>query len=50
MNIFINEHRQMLLALIKHQANFMLISGYEVIHCGYERKTGHMDIWAEDRK
>jgi len=47
MNIFIDEHRQMLLALVKYQVNFMLIGGYAVIHYGYERKTGDMDIWLQ---
>lgn len=47
MNIFIEEHRQMLLALVKHKVNFMLIGGYAVIHYGYERTTGDMDIWLQ---
>lgn len=47
MNIFIDEHRQMLLSLIKHNVNFMLIGGYAVIHYGYERTTGDMDIWLQ---
>ena len=47
MNIFIDEHRQMLLALVKHHVNFMLIGGYAVIHYGYERTTGDMDIWLQ---
>jgi len=45
MNVFVPEHRQMLLALVKHEVNFMLIGGYAVIHYGYERSTGDMDIW-----
>src|SRR5882672_3295015 len=47
MNIFIDEHRQMLLALVKHKVSFMLIGGYAVIHYGYERTTGDMDIWLQ---
>ena len=47
MNIFIDEHRQMLLTLIKYNVNFMLIGGYAVIHYGYERSTGDMDIWLQ---
>lgn len=47
MNVFVPEHKQMLLILIKHKANFMLIGGYAVIHYGYERSTGDMDIWLQ---
>jgi predicted nucleotidyltransferase len=47
MNVFIEEHRQMLLALIKHKVNFMLVGGYAVIHYGYGRSTGDMDIWLQ---
>ena len=47
MNIFIEEHRQMLLSLVKHEVKFMLIGGYAVIHYGYERSTGDMDIWLQ---
>ncbi|HMO62603.1 MAG TPA: hypothetical protein PKC39_11430 [Ferruginibacter sp.] len=47
MNVFVPEHRQMLLALLRHKVNFMLIGGYAVIHYGYERTTGDMDIWLQ---
>lgn len=47
MNVFVEEHRQMLSALIKHKVNFMLVGGYAVIHYGYERSTGDMDIWLQ---
>lgn len=47
MNLFIEEHRQMLLSLVKHDVKFMLIGGYAVIHYGYERSTGDMDIWLQ---
>lgn len=47
MNIFIPEHREMLLVLVKHRVNFMLIGGYAVIHYGYERSTADMDIWLQ---
>ena len=47
MDIFIPEHREMLLALVKHEVAFMLIGGYAVIHYGYERSTGDMDIWLQ---
>lgn len=47
MNVFVEEHRQMLLSLVKHEVRFMLIGGYAVIHYGYERSTGDMDIWLQ---
>lgn len=45
MNIFIEEHQQMLVALVKNHVQFMLIGGYAVIYHGYARTTGDMDIW-----
>lgn len=45
MNIFIEEHQQMLLALAKNNVKFMLIGGYAVVYHGYARTTGDMDIW-----
>lgn len=45
MNIFIEEHQQMLLALAKNNVRFMLIGGYAVIYHGYARTTADMDIW-----
>jgi len=47
MNVFIEEHRQILLSMLKHGVEFMLIGGYAVIHYGYERSTGDMDIWLQ---
>ena len=47
LDIYIEEHRQILFALIKHQVNFMLIGGYAVIHYGYDRGTGDIDIWLQ---
>lgn len=44
-NLFTNEHRELLSALIKNKVDFMLIGGYAVIHYGYDRNTGDMDIW-----
>ncbi len=46
-NILLEEHQQILLALAKYEVNFMLIGGYAVIHYGYERTTGDMDIWLQ---
>lgn len=45
MDIFFEEHRQLLSLLQKHGVAFMLIGGYAVIYYGYERTTGDMDIW-----
>ena len=47
MNIFIKEHIDLLKALINNHVRFMLIGGYAVIHYGYERTTGDMDIWLQ---
>lgn len=44
MNIFIDEHIQLLKALLKNEVKFMLIGGYAVIHYGYGRTTGDLDI------
>ena len=45
MNIFIEEHQQMLISLSKYKVKFILIGGYAVIYHGYARTTGDMDIW-----
>lgn len=47
MNIFISEHLQLLKALLNNNVRFLLIGGYAVIHYGYERTTGDMDIWLQ---
>ena len=47
MNFFIDEHQQLLHALINNEVSFILIGGYAVIHYGYERTTGDMDIWLQ---
>lgn len=44
-NLFTEEHQQLLSALLKHKVDFMLVGGYAVIHYGYDRNTGDMDIW-----
>lgn len=46
-NVLLEEHQQMLAALVKHKVNFILIGGYAVVHYGYERTTGDMDIWLQ---
>jgi len=45
MDIFFESHKQFLILLMEHDVEFMLIGGYAVIHYGYERTTGDMDIW-----
>ena len=45
MNIFLEEHAEILSLLLGHQVEFMLIGGYAVIVYGYRRTTGDMDIW-----
>jgi predicted nucleotidyltransferase len=44
-NLFTEEHQQLLSVLIKNEVDFMLVGGYAVIHYGYDRNTGDMDIW-----
>lgn len=44
-NLFTEQHQQLLATLIKNKVDFMLIGGYAVIHYGYDRNTGDMDIW-----
>lgn len=45
MNIFYEEHRLILNALLEQGVEFMLIGGYAVNYYGYNRSTGDMDIW-----
>jgi predicted nucleotidyltransferase len=45
MNFFIEEHKQLLRTLIQNHVSFLIIGGYAVIHYGYERTTGDLDIW-----
>ena len=44
-NLFTDDHQQLLFMLIKNKVDFMLVDGYAVIHYGYDRNTGDMDIW-----
>jgi predicted nucleotidyltransferase len=45
MNIFFDEHVVLLKTLLKHKVEFLLIGGYAVIHYGYRRTTGDLDLW-----
>ncbi len=47
MDIFFEEHRTLLKMMVHNKVRFMLIGGYAVIHYGYERSTGDMDVWLE---
>lgn len=45
MDLFLEEHKKILLLLLKNSVDFILIGGYAVIYYGYERTTGDMDLW-----
>jgi predicted nucleotidyltransferase len=47
MDILLQEHQQLLTALLSHDVSFILIGGYAVAYHGYERLTGGMDIWLQ---
>ncbi len=47
MNIFLEEHQNILSKLIANRVEFLLIGGYAVIFHGYARSTGDMDIWVK---
>jgi predicted nucleotidyltransferase len=50
MNIFLEEHQNILSRLIENHVEFLLIGGYAVIFHGYARSTGDMDIWVRPVK
>ena len=45
MNIFLEEHQNILSNLMLNNVEYLLIGGYAVIFHGYPRSTGDMDIW-----
>ncbi|WP_317899946.1 hypothetical protein [Aurantibacillus circumpalustris] len=47
MNIFHNEHLELLKILLKNNVNFLLVGGVAVNFYGYSRPTGDIDIWLE---
>lgn len=47
MNIFQDEHIDILKVLIKHDVHFILIGGVAVNFYGFNRPTGDLDIWLE---
>ena len=47
MNIFQDEHLEILKVLNKHNVHFILIGGVAVNYYGFSRPTGDLDIWLE---
>ena len=45
MNILLDDHKAIIIQLLKAHIDFILIGGYAVIYHGYGRTTGDMDIW-----
>ena len=45
MNIFVEEHQDIIKLLLKCEVDFLLIGGYAVIYHGYRRNTGDLDLW-----
>ncbi len=45
MNLFFEEHQEIIKELILQEVDFMLIGGYAVIVYGYTRTTGDVDLW-----
>ena len=45
MNIFLEEHQEILKALNKNGVDFLLVGGFAVNYHGYNRTTGDMDLW-----
>jgi len=47
MNIFQEEHTEILKVLNKHGVNFILIGGVAVNYYGFSRPTGDLDVWLQ---
>ena len=47
-NLFNTDFRDFLIALNKHDVDYLLIGGYTVILYGYPRTTGDLDIWLKN--
>jgi hypothetical protein len=45
MNIFQDEHLDILKILLKHDVEFMLVGGVAVNYYGFTRPTGDLDVW-----
>lgn len=49
-NVFNDDFRDFIIALNKHDVQYILVGGYAVILHGYRRVTGDMDIWVNRTK
>jgi hypothetical protein len=47
MNIFHEEHLEILKTLLNHKVKFLLVGGVAVNFYGYSRPTGDLDVWLE---
>jgi hypothetical protein len=45
MNIFLEEHQQLVTDMLSAHIQFILIGGYAVNFHGYNRTTGDLDVW-----
>ena len=45
MNLFIDQHQELLKNLLENKVDFIVIGGYSVIYHGYARTTGDVDLW-----
>jgi len=45
MTIFLDAHSILIRELLKNKVDFIVIGGYAVIHHGYKRTTGDLDLW-----
>lgn len=41
------DFKEFLIALNKHGVRYLVLGGYAVIHYGYNRTTGDLDVWVE---
>ncbi len=46
-NITLPLHLEVLMALNRYGVRYLLVGGYAVIHYGYHRTTGDMDLWVQ---
>lgn len=47
MNIFQNEHVEILRVLLKNKVKFLVVGGVAVNYYGFSRPTGDLDVWLE---
>ena len=45
MNLFSDNHQELIINLLKQEVDFIIIGSYSVIFHGYARTTGDVDIW-----